>query len=49
MFFLFRRFLGREVYFGDVFYFYFRLLERVVKMNDDYGGGFLIVFLVIEI
>lgn len=68
-------FLGCEVYFGDVFYFYFCLLECVVKiivndeivrdMNDLFdllknvkdsdgnllvkGGGFLIVFLIIEI
>lgn len=43
------RLLGCEVYFGDVFYLYSRLLERVVKFNDDFGGGLIIVLLIIEI
>lgn len=49
MFFFFCCFFGCEVYFGDVFYFYFCFFECVVKMNDKYGGGFMIVFFVIEI
>lgn len=49
MFFFLRRFLGWEVFLGDVFYLYFCLLERLVKMFDEVGGGFMIVFLVVEI
>lgn len=49
MFLLLRRLLGCEVFLGDVFYLYFWLFERVVKMSDDMGVGFLIVLLVIEI
>lgn len=43
------RFLGCEVYLGDVFYLYFCLLECVVKLSDVKGGGFLIVLFFIEI
>lgn len=60
IFLLFRRSLGREVFSGDVFYFYFRLLERVVRVNVEYVEvfikgevkgkiGFLIVLSIIEI
>lgn len=52
--------LGCEVFFGDVFYFYFCLLECVVCVNEEYvecfikgevkgKTGFLIVLLIIEI
>lgn len=49
MFLLFCCFLGCEVYLGDVFYFYLWLLEWVVKLNDLFGGGSMIVFLIVEI
>lgn len=49
MFLLMCCFFGWEVYFGDVFYIYFCLLEWVVKLSDVFGGGSMIVLLVIEI
>ncbi|XP_057607175.1 LOW QUALITY PROTEIN: ATP synthase subunit alpha, mitochondrial-like [Chionomys nivalis] len=45
---LLRRPPGREAYPGDVFYLHSRLLERAVKMNDSFGGGFLTALPVIE-
>ncbi len=34
-----RRPPGREAYPGDIFYLHSRLLERAVKMSDEYGAG----------
>ena len=36
-----RRPPGREAYPGDIFYLHSRLLERAVKMSDEYGAGSL--------
>jgi len=45
---LLRRPPGREAYPGDVFYLHSRLLERAVKLSDDYGGGSLTSLPIIE-
>ena len=45
---LLRRPPGREAYPGDVFYLHSRLLERAVRMNDEYGGGSLTALPIIE-
>jgi F-type H+-transporting ATPase subunit alpha len=45
---LLRRPPGREAYPGDVFYLHSRLLERAAKLSDEYGGGSLTAFPVIE-
>ena len=45
---LLRRPPGREAYPGDVFYLHSRLLERAVRMSDEYGGGSLTALPVIE-
>jgi F-type H+-transporting ATPase subunit alpha len=45
---LLRRPPGREAYPGDVFYLHSRLLERGVKLSDDYGGGSLTSLPIIE-
>ena len=45
---LLRRPPGREAYPGDVFYLHSRLLERAVRMSDDYGGGSLTALPIIE-
>ncbi|MEM8533953.1 MAG: F0F1 ATP synthase subunit alpha [Chloroflexota bacterium] len=45
---LLRRPPGREAYPGDVFYLHSRLLERAVRLNDDYGGGSLTALPIIE-
>ncbi len=45
---LLRRPPGREAYPGDVFYLHSRLLERAVKMHDDFGGGSLTALPVVE-
>ncbi len=45
---LLRRPPGREAYPGDVFYLHSRLLERSVKLSDDYGGGSLTALPIIE-
>lgn len=39
---------GREAYPGDVFYLHSRLLERAVRMNEEYGGGSLTALPIIE-
>src|ERR671937_1790741 len=39
---------GREAYPGDVFYLHSRLLERAARMSDEFGGGSLTAFPVIE-
>mgnify|MGYP000760798548 CR=1 FL=1 len=39
---------GREAYPGDVFYLHSRLLERAVRMSDEYGGGSLTALPIIE-
>jgi len=45
---LLRRPPGREAYPGDVFYLHSRLLERAVKLNDDFGGGSITALPIIE-
>ena len=45
---LLRRPPGRETYPGDVFYLHSRLLERAVRMSDEYGGGSLTALPIIE-
>jgi proton translocating ATP synthase F1 alpha subunit len=45
---LLRRPPGREAYPGDIFYIHSKLLERAVKLNDDYGGGSLTALPIIE-
>ncbi len=45
---LLRRPSGREAYPGDVFYLHSRLLERAVKLNQEYGGGSLTALPIIE-
>ncbi len=45
---LLRRPPGREAYPGDVFYLHSRLLERAVRMADEYGGGSLTALPIIE-
>lgn len=49
IYFLLRRFVGREVYLGEIFFVYFWFLERFVKLLYNFGGGSFICFLVIEI
>ena len=39
---------GREAYPGDVFYLHSRLLERAVRMSEEYGGGSLTALPIIE-
>lgn len=39
---------GREAYPGDVFYLHSRLLERACRVNEDYGGGSITAFPIIE-
>ena len=43
-----RRPPGREAYTGDIFYLHSRLLERAVKMSDEYGAGSLTALPMIE-
>lgn len=45
---LLRRPPGREAYPGDVFYLHSRLLERAARLSDEYGGGSLTAFPIIE-
>ena len=45
---LLRRPPGREAYPGDVFYLHSRLLERAVRMSDEYGGGSITALPIIE-
>ena len=45
---LLRRPPGREAYPGDVFYLHSRLLERAVKLSEDYGSGSLTALPIIE-
>jgi F-type H+-transporting ATPase subunit alpha len=45
---LLRRPPGREAYPGDVFYLHSRLLERAARLSNEYGGGSLTAFPVIE-
>lgn len=45
---LLRRPPGREAYPGDIFYLHSRLLERAVKLSDDFGGGSLTALPIIE-
>ena len=45
---LLRRPPGREAYPGDVFYLHSRLLERAVRMSDEYGEGSLTALPIIE-
>ena len=43
-----RRPPGREAYPGDIFYLHSRLLERAVKMSNEYGAGSLTALPMIE-
>jgi F-type H+-transporting ATPase subunit alpha len=43
-----RRPAGREAYPGDIFYLHSRLLERAVKLNEEFGGGSITALPVIE-
>jgi F-type H+-transporting ATPase subunit alpha len=43
-----RRPPGREAYPGDIFYLHSRLLERAVKMSDEYGAGSMTALPIIE-
>ena len=43
-----RRPPGREAYPGDIFYLHSRLLERAVKMSDEYSAGSLTALPMIE-
>ena len=43
-----RRPPGREAYPGDIFYLHSRLLERAVKMSDEYGCGSMTALPIIE-
>jgi len=45
---LLRRPPGREAYPGDIFFLHSKLLERAVKLNEDYGAGSLTALPVIE-
>jgi len=45
---LLRRPPGREAYPGDIFYIHSKLLERAVKLNNDYGAGSLTALPIIE-
>ncbi len=45
---LLRRPPGREAFPGDVFYLHSRLLERAVKLSDEYGAGSLTALPIIE-
>jgi len=45
---LLRRPPGREAYPGDVFYLHSRLLERAVKLSDEFGAGSLTALPIIE-
>ena len=45
---LLRRPPGREAYPCDVFYLHSRLLERAVRMSEEYGGGSLTALPIIE-
>ncbi len=45
---LLRRPPGREAYPGDVFYLHSRLLERAVRLSEDYGGGSITALPIIE-
>ena len=45
---LLRRPPGREAYPGDVFYLHSRLLERAVRLSDEFGGGSLTALPIIE-
>ena len=45
---LLRRPPGREAYPGDLFYLHSRLLERAVRMSEEYGGGSLTALPIIE-
>ena len=45
---LLRRPPGREAYPGDVFYLHSRLLERSVKLSDEFGAGSLTALPIIE-
>jgi F-type H+-transporting ATPase subunit alpha len=43
-----RRPPGREAYPGDIFYLHSRLLERAVKMSEEYGSGSMTALPIIE-
>ena len=45
---LLRRPPGREAYPGDIFYIHARLLERATHLKEEYGGGSLTAFPIIE-
>ncbi len=45
---LLKRSPGREAYPGDVFYLHSRLLERAVRMSEEYGGGSITALPIVE-
>jgi F-type H+-transporting ATPase subunit alpha len=45
---LLRRPVGREAYPGDVFYLHSRLLERAIKLNENFGEGSMTALPIIE-
>jgi F0F1-type ATP synthase alpha subunit len=45
---LLRRPVGREAYPGDVFYLHSRLLERALKLNENFGEGSLTALPIVE-
>ncbi len=45
---LLRRPPGREAYPGDVFYLHSRLLERACRRSEEYGGGSITAFPIVE-
>ena len=45
---LLKRSPGREAYPGDIFYLHSRLLERACRLTEEFGGGSLTAFPIVE-